>query len=60
MNNPTYIDVILQRIQNKQIAHRYNKGMNPHEIATEMNISEDYVKELFESWKKSSLACEAK
>lgn len=43
MLNETYIDKVLEHLQVKQIAHRFNKGMNAREIASDMNIGETYV-----------------
>ena len=50
MINKTFIDKILENLLKKDIAHRYNKEMTTKETAKDLNISEDYVADLFKEW----------
>lgn len=51
MREEKYIDKLLEKNQKGKIAILFQKGMSQREIATELNISEDYVEDLFEDWR---------
>jgi transposase-like protein len=50
MRNETFIDKILEKILREKITQMYANRMSPKQIQEEMNISEDWIKEVIKEY----------
>ena len=46
MRNEDFIDKAFRHGDEREVVKRLNKGFSSHEIARDMNISEDWVKQI--------------
>lgn len=53
IKDETFLDRLFQKNQDEKIDDLYSHGYSPKEIANELNISLDYVKDLIEAWEFS-------